>query len=500
MEWSPQQLAVYAWFVTLGAIRSIVVRARAGCGKTTTIVEGIKRYVATCVAQGGKVAVIASAFNTKITKELLARLAGLIGVEVKGLNSLGFYYVRQAVRRVTLDNECRKYDVAKAIEPQASRNLISLLANLHTKARELKPYAKCGADLEDLADQFNLRIDEDMSAEGWTQEGLCEAAYDCMVYASRNFQVIDFADQIFLPLRNRWVFPMYDRVIIDETQDLSGPQLDMLIGSCKHGKRGFCIVGDDMQAIYGFRGADVTAVDRLKTELDAEEINLNVTRRCPKAIVTEAQAYCPDFVAADDAPDGTVTHSHTSEDMLDHVRPGDFILSRTNAPLAGLCLKLLRNKVPAYVAGRNIGQSLAATVRRLKLDRIEDLQDGLAAYAAKRNDQISRNKRAMNDEWLAGKQSEISDEVDTILAVADGCVTINELFGRLSDLFADEGNGVMLSTTHKAKGLEADRVWLCWGTFDRKDADSDRIKYVAITRSKSELHYVKGFEKRITPE
>jgi hypothetical protein len=274
---------------------------------------------------------------------------------------------------------------------------ITLLANLHSKARELKPYAKCGADLEDLADQFNMRIDQDMIAEGWSQEGLCEAAYDCMVYASKNYQVIDFVDQIFLPLRNRWVFPLYDRVIIDETQDLSAPQLDMLVGSCKHGKKGFCIVGDDMQAIYAFRGADVTAVDRLKTELDAEEINLNVTRRCPKTVVAEAVAYCPDFIAADDAPEGTVTSKYTKEDMLAEVKPGDFILSRTNAPLASLCLKLLRNKVPAYVAGRSIGQALAGTVRRMKLDQIEELPTAVDAYAAKRHDVVKSNKRAKRE-------------------------------------------------------------------------------------------------------
>lgn len=497
-EWSAQQVLAFAWFAMLGTVKSLVIRARAGCGKTTTIVEGIKRYVAACREAGVTVRVLATAFNTKITKELTERLRGLMGVDVKGLNALGFYFVRQAVKRVRLDPDgIRKYDVARAVEPNGSNKLITLLANLHSKARELEPFAKCGKDLEDLADRFNFTIDEELSEDGWTQEGLCDAAYDCMVYASKNFQVIDFVDQIFLPLRNRWVFPVYDRVIVDETQDLSMPQLAMLQGACKS-DGAFCIVGDDMQAIYGFRGADVTALDRLKTELEADEIALNVTRRCPKLIVKDAQELCQDFISADDAPEGTITRDRCVADMLDQVKPGDFILSRVNAPLASLCLKLLRNKIPAYVAGRNIGAQLAATVRRLKLDAIEDLAGKLSEYAAKRQDKVSKDKRAVNDEWLTARNEEISDECATIEAVADGCLTPSELLGRLADLFTDEGNGVMLSTAHKAKGLEADTVWICDGTFRIKSDEDKRVRYVAITRSKSTLHYVKGFEKKTT--
>src|ERR1700689_3024508 len=108
MNWSTQQLLAFAWFATVGAIKALVIRARAGCGKTTTIVEGIKRYVAACLAEGRPVRLLATAFNTKITKELETRLAGLKGVEVRGLNSLGFYFVRQKAR-VQLENNIRKY-------------------------------------------------------------------------------------------------------------------------------------------------------------------------------------------------------------------------------------------------------------------------------------------------------------------------------------------------------------------------------------------------------
>ena len=72
---------------------------------------------------------------------------------------------------------------------------------------------------------------------------------------------------------------------------------------------------------------------------------------------------------------------------------------------------------------------------------------------------------------------------------------------RLNTLFSDtrNGNAVTLSTVHKAKGLEADNVFILlpeFLPFLRKDQQQWEIeqeynlKYVAITRAKKNLYYV----------
>ena len=67
-------------------------------------------------------------------------------------------------------------------------------------------------------------------------------------------EAIDFADMIFLPLRKGMVYPSYELVVIDEAQDMTRPQLEIAKREPPPKMGGFFIVGDDRQAIYGFRG------------------------------------------------------------------------------------------------------------------------------------------------------------------------------------------------------------------------------------------------------
>jgi superfamily I DNA/RNA helicase len=506
MEWTAQQIAAFVWFATLGAIRSLVVRARAGCGKTTLIVEGVKRYVAACVAANKPVRVLATSFTRKSVSALMEKLKGMAGVDVRSLNSLGFKYVMDYARanrmRIKLDDTTarrRKFDLARRVEPSASDSVITMLAKLNETARKLMPLATCGADLMPLLQQFDLGVDEDAIKDGWTDEGLCDAAYDCMCLASKWYTEIDFADQIFLPIRNRWIRPLFDRVIVDETQDMDKAQLLLVQGACFDPTKGFCVVGDDQQAIFGFRGADVTAIDRLKTELEADECPLTVTWRCGTAIVDYAKQANPavaDYMAGEGAHTGEVTTKHDVASMLVAVKPGDFILSRTNAPLVKLCLALLARGVRAYVAGRDIGTTLITIVRKLKINNIDQLATALQSYTDAKIAKLSKDPKASDKEWLDAKIEGASDESEAILAVADGCHTIPELIGKLEGLFSDEASrpSVMLSTIHKAKGLEADNVYFAIGTLKIRSHDDEMLHYVAATRAKHALHLVSGFE------
>jgi hypothetical protein len=159
MDFSVSQVAVFAWFAIVGVTRSLIVRARAGCGKTTTIVEGIRTYVRACLAVKAPIRVLATSFAKKITVELASRLADLkaVGVDVRSLNSLGNSFILGKLGyRVKLDDTARKFDIARAMAPDATPEAIACLAKLHTKCRALLPLATCGADLEGLAEQFDL--------------------------------------------------------------------------------------------------------------------------------------------------------------------------------------------------------------------------------------------------------------------------------------------------------------------------------------------------------
>ena len=161
---------------------------------------------------------------------------------------------------------------------------------------------------------------------------------------------------IFLPLRKGMVYPSYELVVIDEAQDMTRPQLEIAKRATTKDGRIF-IVGDDRQAIYGFRGADAGALDRLKEQLQATELGLKTTYRCGRAIVERAREYVPDFEAAPTVEEGVVRYCPPSE-MEQQATPGDFVLSRVNAPLMGVALGLIRRGVRARIRGREIGKGL----------------------------------------------------------------------------------------------------------------------------------------------
>jgi superfamily I DNA/RNA helicase len=262
------------------------------------------------------------------------------------------------------------------------------------------------------------------------------------------------------------------------------------------------MVGDNRQAIYGFRGADSGSLDRLKKELNAHELGLTTTYRCPKKVVALAAQLVPDYEAAASAPEGVVRDIREPALTAD-AQPGDFVLSRKNAPLVRFCLAMLRTGKRARIEGRDIGAGLLALVRKFKARDLASLTKKLIEWEGK---QVRKALAAKGGdvEAAAPKVQQIVDTRETIVALAEGLATVAELEMRIETLFSDTGEDqVVFSSVHKAKGLEKDRVFLIEESFKRKargeevatfsnDIEEVNIRYVAITRAKAELVWVKA--------
>ena len=87
------------------------------------------------------------------------------------------------------------------------------------------------------------------------------------------------------------------------------------------------------------------------------------------------------------------------------------------------------------------------------------------------------------------KTAQLQDNVDTINTLAETVASVEELTRKLEMLFNDEAGAasVMCSTVHKAKGLEADRVWVLEDTLKSGGLEEENIRYVAYTRARKEL-------------
>jgi len=287
---------------------------------------------------------------------------------------------------------------------------------------------------------------------------------------------------VWLPCALDLVRPIYDLVSVDETQDMSVPQLEMVKGSSR-GR--VAVVGDDRQCIYSFRGCHSNGMEMMREDLNATELKLTTSYRCSKAVIRHAQSIVPDINAHDSAIDGEVSNVKNCDDA----KPGDFILSRLNAPLMPLALNLLRQKIPARIEGRDIGKQLLTMVKSQKAKSVPHFFEKINSWFEK---QVARIGKVKGSE----KKIEASQDIkDTLCALAENCNSISEVEQRIYSLFQDTDKtsrpAVILSTVHKAKGLESDRVFMLMHTFKKSDSVEElNIRYVAITRSRNQLFLV----------
>lgn len=498
INWSIEQTNIFNWFETSRVLvpgkdsagvhsQHLIVRARAGTGKTTTICEGVER------AKDGKI--LMAAFNKSIAKELESRLRNP-RVEAKTLHGLGFAFLRREYRNVNIDDN-RATDLTKRVigSDNVPDSIAKLVTNLHTKGREVEPFAAIRGpnQLIDVALRFNLVPDDGQEEDGWTLNRVCDMAHKAMQFAMERPTSIDFADMIFLPLVLKLVRPWFNMVVVDEAQDMTVSQLALARGACKRDGR-ICVVGDNCQAIYGFRGADSGSLDRLKQELSAAELTLNITRRCPKKVVSLAAELVPDFVAAPEAPEGEIVRMDAGK-MLAEAREGDFILSRTNAPLIKVCMALLKQGRRARIKGRDIGKGITSIIRKYPNNSVKDMLATIGEVFPK---MMSNARETLSETAAEERCNFLQDQWDVIVALSDDAVSINEVIARCEDLFADdaERQAIMCSSVHKAKGLEANNVYLLEGTFRKTfpGSEESNIRYVAITRAKCRLILVSGFE------
>lgn len=483
MNWSPEQNAIFEWLHTYAPLaKNLIVRARAGTGKTTTIKEALTR--------APEQTILYAVFNKRNQKEAESSISDT-RVQVKTLHSLGYGFIRRHWGNARPDMEGDiEFDRARYA---SNRNYKPTLAAIVKTAS----FAKNLFIAPDQADILKIIDDRDLSIAGAGEDSVSDNQLALWVLQSLERSKvqdkagrISFDDMVWLPVALGIVRPSFDLVAIDEAQDMNMPQLLMACGAVKPNGR-TVVVGDDRQAIYGFRGAATGGMGKMQIKLRAKVLPLTVTRRCPKSVVSLAREIVSDFVAHDEAPDGVVSNI-SSNQLIETVLVGDAILSRLNAPLMPCALQLLRKHIPARIEGRDIGNQLMGMVRSMKANDVPDFVKKVTEWQAK---QVDRLMNAKNPEK---KIELVNDTAETLIALSEGCNTVSDIDYRINSLFQDTDEtskpAVVLSTVHKAKGLEWGRVFILESSFVARPGaptgEESNIRYVAITRTKSELYLV----------
>lgn len=477
--WSNHQLNCFGEAAT--GKDNLIIIAVAGSGKTTTGVEMVKR------GRGSHVYV---AFNKDIADELSSR-----GVNGRTYHSVCWSVVMQQFRPV-VDGDKLKKLCAQYLSDNDCYLYGSFIQRLVGLARN----AGVGCLVEDTEEVFiNLCAHHDLEPESEDADfgrGI-ELARKLLDASTAQTNVIDYDDMLYFPIKYNLALPKFDRVFVDEAQDTNLIQRAITRKMLKPTSRLFA-VGDPAQAIYGFRGADSDSMDLLKAEFNMKEMPLTVTYRCAKSIVEFARQWVDHIEAAPNAPEGSV---HKLGRKWDHkvFQAHDLVVCRVTAPLITLAYKLLTNRVPVTVLGREIGQGLKSLINKMKAKGIPQLEAKLAAWVER---EVKKAEAADNE----AKVQAIKDKADCVACLIAGLDenhrTIPELLRTIDDLFANKANAVRLSTIHKSKGLEAERVfWLnsskCpskWARQDWQKQQEINLCYVAATRAKTDLFLIEDGE------
>lgn len=482
---SPQQEAIFA-DIAEGEGHTIV-ESRAGVGKSTTILKGLE-YLPDSVKHD----TFLGAFNKSIAKHLQEQAPS--GVVVSTLHSYGLRQLSGAMTKRPQIDEDKMVRILWDLIPERQKDV-------RAPARKLVGLAKgCLASkatsIDALIDAYEVNVPASIDREDFVNVAVraLDAALDDQT-------TIDFDDMIWFPCVLKMNVEQYARVFADESQDLSPAQAKLVLKACGDDGR-IMVVGDSKQAIYQFRGADKSSIANFTRKLDAKTLKLTVSYRCARKIVELAQKVVPDFEAAPDAPEGIVRDSDIPH-VLREASGGDFILSRTNAPLVRLCFQFLREGKRVAIQGRDIGARLRSIVTRSKATTIASLMTYVENWRAK---EIARLDKLGRDVSI------VIDTADCLQAISEDAVDVEELLGKIDRAFEDDAGGdrnkIVLSSTHRAKGLERDRVWMLRDTYlrgrrrgggehgevyyDPPGEEENNIYYVAVTRARRELILVRG--------
>lgn len=250
----------------------LLVLAGAGSGKTRVITQKIAYLVQECGFQPRNVAAIT--FTNKAAKEMLERVGKLLGsataneLQISTFHSLGVRILREEAKALgykprfsILDAaDCGGIigDLARTVDKGTLRRLQATISNW--KNALVSPEAAltlAASEHENLAAHTYLSYEATLKA----------------------YQAVDFDDLIKLPVelfsgnaevREKWQNRLR-YLLVDEYQDTNACQYQLL--KLLTGVRAqFTAVGDDDQAIYAWRGADIANLKKLPDEFPALKV------------------------------------------------------------------------------------------------------------------------------------------------------------------------------------------------------------------------------------
>ena len=134
-------------------------------------------------------------------------------------------------------------------------------------------------------------------------------------------------------------------------------------------------------------------------------------------------------------------------------KPGCFILSRTNAPMIKICMQFIKLGMKANIRGRDVGKQLGFLIKKSKKKQIPAFLKWLDNWKKEEVDRLLQKNINIEN---------VLDRYECLVNLCEECTSLNEVEQKAIELFndTDENNIIILSTIHRAKGLERDNIFV----------------------------------------
>ncbi|NQT40575.1 MAG: UvrD-helicase domain-containing protein, partial [Planctomycetes bacterium] len=247
----------------------LLVLAGAGTGKTRVVTFRIANLIRHGTSADR---ILAVTFTNKAAAEMLGRATELLGKqskvkpEISTFHSLCVRILRRNISHLGYPPQFAIYD--RSDQESVARGA---LREIKVSSGSLRP-----GDLLNLISRWkcaSIRPPQAAAVAQTDKEHLAAAAYRRYQNTLQAAGAVDFDDLLLCTEELFRRFPKirkaearrFDHVLIDEYQDTNASQYQ-IVKALAEGHGNLCVVGDDDQSIYGWRGAEVTHILRFKND------------------------------------------------------------------------------------------------------------------------------------------------------------------------------------------------------------------------------------------
>ncbi|PIZ29596.1 MAG: hypothetical protein COY40_06615, partial [Alphaproteobacteria bacterium CG_4_10_14_0_8_um_filter_53_9] len=272
----------------------LLVLAGAGTGKTRVLTHRVAYILQSGLARPEEI--LAVTFTNKAAKEMAERMDEILGYPPHGMwlgtfHRLGVRFLRNHMELAGLKSG---FVILDSDDQQRLMGQIVNDMNLDTKVFAPRLVAHVISRFKDEAKApEDLNGDEDANLSGYA--GKIYKEYQARLSA---LNAVDFGDLLLMPLKVLLKYPevrtkyqnQLKYILVDEYQDTNGVQYQWL--KClAAAHKNICVVGDDDQSIYGWRGAKVGNILSFERDFDgAKVVRLEQNYRSTAHILAAANA------------------------------------------------------------------------------------------------------------------------------------------------------------------------------------------------------------------